>query len=227
MDNPCPRPSQGLLGCWRLMPYCPYWCGDFLWPILIQNRTQLEHLTVWQAANYVKYMISQVPHPFLLQVVKPLGITSGRIPDSAINATSERGNYEARNIRSDMAVKRWTRTQTRSRTLELIAETLLSKEEKETFGESSLGTVSHPSPAIRPHCPLLAGQSGVQIHCEVQIECAVHIKCAVFSVKNKYSEQCGVYKCAVITTFLAASLPRSNNLITGSAKRVTYCPLPT
>ena len=33
------------------------------------------------------------------QVVKPLGITSGRIPDSAINATSERGNYEARNIR--------------------------------------------------------------------------------------------------------------------------------
>ena len=35
-------------------------------------------------------------HP---QVVKPLGITSGKIPDSAINATSERGNYEARNIR--------------------------------------------------------------------------------------------------------------------------------
>ncbi len=33
------------------------------------------------------------------KVVKPLGITSGRIPDSAINATSERGNYEARNIR--------------------------------------------------------------------------------------------------------------------------------
>ena len=33
------------------------------------------------------------------KIVKPLGITSGRIPDSAINATSERGNYEARNIR--------------------------------------------------------------------------------------------------------------------------------
>ena len=33
------------------------------------------------------------------RIVKPLGITSGKIPDSAINATSERGNYEARNIR--------------------------------------------------------------------------------------------------------------------------------
>ncbi|XP_063243609.1 sushi, von Willebrand factor type A, EGF and pentraxin domain-containing protein 1 isoform X2 [Bacillus rossius redtenbacheri] len=33
------------------------------------------------------------------KVVKPLGLTSGRIPDSAINATSERPNYEARNIR--------------------------------------------------------------------------------------------------------------------------------
>lgn len=33
------------------------------------------------------------------KVVAPLGITSGRIPDSAINATSERGNYEAVNIR--------------------------------------------------------------------------------------------------------------------------------
>jgi hypothetical protein len=108
-----------------------------------------------------------------------------------------------------------------------MAETLLSKEEKEAFCESSLGTVSHPSPAIRPHCPLLAGQSGVQIECAVEIECEVQIQCAAFSVKNKYSEQCAVYKCAVITTFLAASLPRSNNLITGSAKRVTYCPLPT
>ena len=28
-----------------------------------------------------------------------MGITSGRIPDSSINATSERGNYEAKNIR--------------------------------------------------------------------------------------------------------------------------------
>lgn len=28
-----------------------------------------------------------------------MGITSGAIPDSAINATSERGNYEAKNIR--------------------------------------------------------------------------------------------------------------------------------
>ena len=33
------------------------------------------------------------------KVVKALGLTSGKIPDSAINATSERGNYEARNIR--------------------------------------------------------------------------------------------------------------------------------
>lgn len=33
------------------------------------------------------------------KVVKPLGLTSGRIPDSAINATTERPNYEARNIR--------------------------------------------------------------------------------------------------------------------------------
>ena len=33
------------------------------------------------------------------RVVKPLGITSGKIPDSAINATSERPNYEAKNIR--------------------------------------------------------------------------------------------------------------------------------
>lgn len=33
------------------------------------------------------------------KVVAPLGITSGRVPDSAINATSERGNYEARNVR--------------------------------------------------------------------------------------------------------------------------------
>ena len=33
------------------------------------------------------------------KVITPLGITSGAIPDSAINATSERGNYEAKNIR--------------------------------------------------------------------------------------------------------------------------------
>uniref|UniRef100_A0A1B0DP48 Sushi domain-containing protein n=1 Tax=Phlebotomus papatasi TaxID=29031 RepID=A0A1B0DP48_PHLPP len=33
------------------------------------------------------------------KVIKPLGISSGKIPDSAINATSERPNYEARNIR--------------------------------------------------------------------------------------------------------------------------------
>ena len=33
------------------------------------------------------------------KIVTPLGITSGRIPDSSINATSERGNYEAKNIR--------------------------------------------------------------------------------------------------------------------------------
>ncbi|XP_055387901.1 uncharacterized protein LOC129616312 isoform X2 [Condylostylus longicornis] len=33
------------------------------------------------------------------KVIKPLGLTSGKIPDSAINATSERPNYEAKNIR--------------------------------------------------------------------------------------------------------------------------------
>ncbi|XP_077268738.1 sushi, von Willebrand factor type A, EGF and pentraxin domain-containing protein uif isoform X1 [Temnothorax americanus] len=33
------------------------------------------------------------------KVIKPLGLASGRIPDSAINSTSERPNYEARNIR--------------------------------------------------------------------------------------------------------------------------------
>lgn len=33
------------------------------------------------------------------KVIKPLGLSSGKIPDSAINATSERPNYEAKNIR--------------------------------------------------------------------------------------------------------------------------------
>ncbi|KAL7042588.1 hypothetical protein ACKWTF_001212 [Chironomus riparius] len=33
------------------------------------------------------------------KVIRPLGLSSGKIPDSAINATSERPNYEARNIR--------------------------------------------------------------------------------------------------------------------------------
>ncbi|XP_055635764.1 uncharacterized protein LOC129775276 isoform X1 [Toxorhynchites rutilus septentrionalis] len=33
------------------------------------------------------------------KVIKPLGLSSGIIPDSAINATSERPNYEAKNIR--------------------------------------------------------------------------------------------------------------------------------
>lgn len=37
------------------------------------------------------------------KVVKPLGITSGLIPDSAINATSYRPNYEPRNIRLNAA----------------------------------------------------------------------------------------------------------------------------
>ncbi|MCL4136243.1 UNVERIFIED_CONTAM: hypothetical protein GTU68_021071, partial [Idotea baltica] len=37
------------------------------------------------------------------KVVKPLGILSGKIPDRAINATSERTNYEARNIRINSA----------------------------------------------------------------------------------------------------------------------------
>lgn len=33
------------------------------------------------------------------KIIKPLGLASGRIPDSSINATSERPNYEARNVR--------------------------------------------------------------------------------------------------------------------------------
>ncbi|XP_073822904.1 sushi, von Willebrand factor type A, EGF and pentraxin domain-containing protein uif isoform X2 [Musca autumnalis] len=37
------------------------------------------------------------------KVIKPLGLTSGKIPDSAINATSERPNYEAKNIRLNSA----------------------------------------------------------------------------------------------------------------------------
>ncbi|XP_076035426.1 sushi, von Willebrand factor type A, EGF and pentraxin domain-containing protein uif [Oratosquilla oratoria] len=37
------------------------------------------------------------------KVVRPIGITSGKIPDSAINATSERINYEGRNIRLNSA----------------------------------------------------------------------------------------------------------------------------
>ncbi|KAK3869849.1 hypothetical protein Pcinc_024872 [Petrolisthes cinctipes] len=37
------------------------------------------------------------------RVVAPIGITSGKIPSSAINATSERGNYEAYNIRLNSA----------------------------------------------------------------------------------------------------------------------------
>lgn len=37
------------------------------------------------------------------EIIKPLGITSGKIPDSAINATSERANYEAKNIRLSSA----------------------------------------------------------------------------------------------------------------------------
>ncbi|XP_045614794.2 uncharacterized protein uif isoform X1 [Procambarus clarkii] len=37
------------------------------------------------------------------RVVAPIGITSGKIPSSAINATSERGNYEAHNIRLNSA----------------------------------------------------------------------------------------------------------------------------
>ncbi|KAF8796738.1 CUB and sushi domain-containing protein 1 [Argiope bruennichi] len=37
------------------------------------------------------------------KVIRPLGITSGVIPDSAINATSQRVNYEAKNIRLNSA----------------------------------------------------------------------------------------------------------------------------
>lgn len=35
--------------------------------------------------------------------VKPLGLAAGLIPDSAINATSQRSNYEAKNIRLNSA----------------------------------------------------------------------------------------------------------------------------
>lgn len=37
------------------------------------------------------------------KVIKPVGITSGLIPDTAINATSQRTNYEAKNIRLNSA----------------------------------------------------------------------------------------------------------------------------
>ncbi|KAG8179313.1 hypothetical protein JTE90_016418 [Oedothorax gibbosus] len=37
------------------------------------------------------------------KVIRPLGLTSGEIPDSAINATSQRVNYEAKNIRLNSA----------------------------------------------------------------------------------------------------------------------------
>ncbi|CAG7724478.1 unnamed protein product [Allacma fusca] len=37
------------------------------------------------------------------RVIKPLGISSGVIPDSAINVTSERSNYEGKNIRLNSA----------------------------------------------------------------------------------------------------------------------------
>lgn len=58
--------------------------------------------------DFIKYQLGYIlinPRPITCirepecKVIKPLGITSGRIPDSAINATSERMNYEARNIR--------------------------------------------------------------------------------------------------------------------------------
>ncbi|ODN06404.1 Fibropellin-1 [Orchesella cincta] len=44
------------------------------------------------------------------RVIKPLGITSGLIPDSAINVTSFRPNYEGRNIRLNSATG-WCGTQ--------------------------------------------------------------------------------------------------------------------
>ena len=37
------------------------------------------------------------------KVIKPVGITSGKIPDSAFNVSSERVNYEARNVRLNSA----------------------------------------------------------------------------------------------------------------------------
>ena len=37
------------------------------------------------------------------KVIAPIGLTSGLIPDSAINATSQRSNYEARNVRLNSA----------------------------------------------------------------------------------------------------------------------------
>ena len=42
-------------------------------------------------------------HEPTCKVVKPVGITSGKIPDSAFNVSSERTNYEARNIRLNSA----------------------------------------------------------------------------------------------------------------------------
>ena len=64
-----------------------YWCG----------KRPAEEAYNGPFLSWVDLPANMSPaHP---QVVKPLGITSGKIPDSAINATSERGNYEARNIR--------------------------------------------------------------------------------------------------------------------------------
>ena len=42
-------------------------------------------------------------HEPTCKIVKPIGITSGKIPDSAFNVSSERTNYEARNIRLNSA----------------------------------------------------------------------------------------------------------------------------
>ena len=64
-----------------------YWCG----------KRPAEEAYNGPFLSWVDLPANMSPaHP---QVVKPLGITSGKIPDSAINATSERGNYEAKNIR--------------------------------------------------------------------------------------------------------------------------------
>ena len=104
---------------------------------------------------------SSVPQPSVFQVVKPLGITSGRIPDSAINATSERGNYEARNIRSDMEVQRETRTHRRTQTWKLRS----AKRRRKHLVKAASG------PPLIHHL-----QSGLTAQCWL---CSVQYKCSL------------------------------------------------
>ncbi|XP_040577922.1 uncharacterized protein uif [Lepeophtheirus salmonis] len=59
------------------------------------------------------------------KIIEPLGISSGRVPDININATSERGNYEARNIRLHSSTG-WC-----------------GKKEAFTYVSVNLGTINH------------------------------------------------------------------------------------